>query len=106
MGVNITMLILGVLLTIIGIENVKGNIASVHWYNRSRITEETRPKYGKYVGIGTLIIAGGLILSAVLNMLVKSNVAVLISGVITLVTIVVGIAFMLYAQFKYNKGIF
>ena len=106
MGVNITMLILGVLLTIIGIENVKGNIASVHWYNRRRITEETRPKYGKYVGIGTLIIAGGLILSAVLNMLVKSNVAVLIGGVIALVTIVVGIAFMLYAQFKYNKGIF
>lgn len=106
MGVNITMLILGILLTIIGIENVKGNIASVHWYNRRRITEETMPLYGKAVGIGTLIIAGGLILSAVLNMLVKSNVAVLISGVITLVTIVVGIAFMLYAQFKYNKGIF
>ena len=106
MGVNITMLILGILLTIIGIENVKGNIASVHWYNRRRITEETSPLYGKAVGIGTLIIAGGLILSAVLNMLVKSNVAVLISGVITLVTIVVGIAFILYAQFKYNKGIF
>ena len=106
MGEYITMLILGILLTIIGIENVKGNISSVHWYNRRRITEETRPLYGKAVGIGTLIIAGGLILSAVLNMLVKSNVAVLISGVITLVTIVVGIAFMLYAQFKYNKGIF
>lgn len=105
MGVNIAMLILGVLLIILGIENVRGNIASIHWYNRRRITEETRPKYGKAVGIGTLIIAGGLILSAVLNMIVKSNIAVLIGGVITLIT-VVGIAFMLYAQFKYNKGIF
>lgn len=106
MGVNITMLIIGILLVIIGIENVKGNIASVHWYNRTRITEETRPKYGKLVGIGTLTIAGGLIVSAVLNMLFKMNVVVLISGVITLLTVVVGIAFILYAQFKYNKGIF
>ena len=106
MGVNITMLILGILLTIIGIENVKGNIASVHWYNRRRITEKTRLLYGKAVGIGTLIIAGGLILSAVLNMLVKMNIAVLIGGAITLITVIVGIVFILYAQFKYNKGIF
>ena len=106
MGVNITMLILGILLTIIGIETVKGNIASVHWYNRRCITEETRPKYGKFVCIGTLIIAGGLIFSAVLNMLVKMNIAVLIGGAITLITVIVGIVFILYAQFKYNKGIF
>lgn len=106
MGVNITMLILGILLVIIGIENVKGNITSVHWYNRTRITEETRPKYGRFVGVGTLIIAGGLIFSAVLNMLIKMNIAVIISGAITLITVIVGLAFILYAQFKYNKGIF
>ena len=106
MGVNIIMLILGVLLGLIGIENVKGNIASIHWYNRTRITEETRPKYGRFVGVGTLIIAGGLIFSAVLNMLIKMNIAVIISGAITLITVIVGLAFILYAQFKYNKGIF
>lgn len=106
MGVSITMLILGVLFVIIGIENVRGNIASIHWYNRRKITEETRKPYGKAMGIGTLIIAGGLIISAVLNMLVKMNSAVLISGLITLITVIVGITFMLYAQFKYNKGIF
>ena len=106
MAVNITMLILGVLLVVIGIENVKGNIASIHWYNRRRITEETRPKYGKLMGVGTLIIAGGLIFSAILNMLVKMNVAILIGGAITLITVIVGILIMLYAQIKYNKGIF
>ena len=102
----ITMFILGVLLIPLGVMNIKGNISSIHWYNRTRITEETRPKYGKFVGIGTLIIAGGLIFSAVLNMIVKMNIAVLIGGAITLITVIVGLAFMLYAQFKYNKGIF
>ena len=106
MAVNIPMLILGILMVFIGIENVKGNIASIHWYNRRRITEETRPKYGKLMGIGTLVIAGGLIFSAVLNMIVKMNIAVLIGGAITLITVIVGIAFILYAQFKFNKGIF
>ena len=102
----ITMLIFGILLIPLGIMNIKGNISSIHWYNRTRITEETRPKYGKLMGIGTVIIGGGLVLSAVLNLLVKMNVAVLIGGAIILVSVVVGIAFMLYAQFKYNKGIF
>ena len=106
MAVNIPMLILGILMVFIGIENVKGNIASIHWYNRTRITEEARPKYGKLMGIGTLIIAGGLIFSAILNMLFKMNIVVLISGAITLITVIVGILLMLYAQIKYNKGIF
>ena len=53
-----------------------------------------------------LIIAGELIFSAILNMLVKMNVVVVISSAITLITVIVGIAFILYAQFKYNKGIF
>ena len=86
--------------------NVKGNISTIHWYNRTRITEETRPKYGKLVGTGTLIIGGGIILSAILNMLIKMNVVVLISGVITLISAIIGLVFILYAQFKYNKGIF
>lgn len=102
----ITMLILGILLIPLGIMNIKGNIQSIHWYNRTRITEETRPKYGRLMGIGTVIIGGGLILSAVLNLLVKMNIAVLIGGAITLIAVIVGIAFMLYAQIKYNKGIF
>lgn len=106
MGANIIMLIIGVLLAIIGAGNIRGNIESVHWYNRRRITEEIRPLYGKAVGIGTLIIAGGLILSAVLNMLSKTVLALIISGAITLVSVIIGIAFILYAQIKYNKGFF
>ena len=104
MAVNIPMLILGVLLTIIGIENVKGNIASVHWYNRTRITEETRPKYGKLIGISTLICAGSVILCAILDFVYGELPE--IGGWIVLIAIAVSIVIMIYAQFKYNKGIF
>lgn len=102
----IIMLIVGIILILLGIMNVKGNISTIHWYNRTRITEETRPKYGKLVGIGTLIIGVGILLSAILNMLIKMNIVVLISGIITLISVIIGLVFILYAQFKYNKGIF
>ena len=104
MGVNIIMLILAAFFIRNGIDNLKGNIDSVHWYNRRRITEETRPKYGKLIGIGTLICAGSVILCAMLDLVCGELPQ--IGGWIALISIVVSIVIILYAQFKYNKGIF
>ena len=106
MGDKIFMLIFGILLIPLGIMNIKGNISSIHWYNRTRITEETRPKYGKLMGMGTIIIAGGLIAFSVLNMLIPSEVSILIGTIIAGAAAIVGATIMLYAQIKYNKGIF
>lgn len=99
---NIGLLILGILLLPLGIMNCKGNISSIHWYNRTRITEETRPKYGKLMGIGTLIIAIGIILTAILEIILETELVYIIVGA----ACVVGLLIMLYAQIKYNKGIF
>ena len=102
----IIILVLGILIIPLGIMNIKGNISSIHWYNRTRITEETRPKYGKLMGIGTVVISAGLIISAIINIMMDAEIAITISGGITLVSVIVGVGFMLYAQIKYNKGIF
>ena len=102
----IIMLVIGILLIPHGIMNIKGNISSIHWYNRTRITEETRPKYGKLMGIGTVVISTGLIISAIINILLDADIAITISGGITLISVILGVGFMLYAQIKYNKGIF
>ena len=102
----IIMLVLGILLIPLGIMNIKGNISSIHWYNRTRITEGTRPKYGKLMGIGTVVISTGLIISAIINIILDAEIAITVSGGITLISVIVGVGFMLYAQIKYNKGIF
>lgn len=52
---NIIMLILGVFISVVGIVNIKGNISTIHSYNRRKVKEEDIPKYGKTVGTGTLI---------------------------------------------------
>ena len=104
MLVNVIIIILTVFFIRNGIDNLKGNIDSVHRHNRRRITEETRPKYGKLIGIGTLICACSVILCAMLDLVCGELPQ--IGGWIALISIVVSIVIILYAQFKYNKGIF
>lgn len=64
---NIIMLILGVLISVVGIVNIKGNISTIHSYNRRKVKEEDIPKYGKAVGTGTLIIGISLVLGFIIS---------------------------------------
>lgn len=99
---DLSLLILGLLLMGLGAVNFRGNIASVHWYNRRKVREEDIPKYGRAVGGGTLIIGASLVLTAVLQLVWPSET---VYGV-TVAGIVVGLGCMLYGQFRYNHGIF
>ena len=98
----IFLLIFGICITILGIFNFKGNISSIHWYNRLKITKENTKKYGKAMGIGTLIIGISMIITAILQMIFNNENI----WYIMVVGIVVGLIFMIYGQLKYNKGIF
>lgn len=99
---SLILLILGIFISVLGIINMMGNISTIHSYNRRKVTEEDAPKYGRTIGIGTLIIGISLILSYVLILL---NLTLALPFVLIL-AIIVGLVFILYAQFKYNKGIF
>ena len=98
---NIMLLILGVFISVMGIINIKGNISTIHSYNRRKIKEEDVPKYGKAVGTGTLIIGISLVLRFIVSFWSEE-----IMGFIILPAVIVGLCFMLYGQIKYNKGIF
>ncbi len=98
----IAMIALGVILIALGIVNYKGNVSSIHWYNRRKVTEEDIPKYGKCVGMGTMICGGALVVSAGLEWLLKDPIV----EVVVLAGFAVGLIFLLYGQFKYNKGLF
>ena len=41
---NIMMLILGVFISVMGIVNIKGNISTIHSYNRRKVKEEDAAK--------------------------------------------------------------
>ena len=101
--------VLGVLLAVLGSINMTGNISSLHWYHRQRVSEENRKPFGRCVGLGTLLIGFSLGGFAVLyGFFLATQVKVLITvAVIELVTLViVGLGISLWAMIKYNKGIF
>lgn len=98
---NLMLLILGLFISVIGIVNIKGNISTIHSYNRRKVTEEDVPKYGRAVGTGTLIIGISFVIAYFTAFWDKSAMAY-----IMVPAIVVGLVFILYAQIKYNRGIF
>ena len=98
---NIALLILGIFISVLGIVNMTGNISTIHSYNRRKVKEEDVPKYGRAVGTGTLIIGVSLIAAFVTTFWSEEAMSFIV-----IPALVIGLGFILYAQFKYNKGIF
>lgn len=98
----ILLLGLGALLTVLGIFNMKGNVASIHWYQRRRVSKEDQKPYCRLMGLGTLICGGAIFASGILQMFALIEVSAFFMGL----GVLIGFSLMIYAQFKYNKGIF
>ena len=98
---NLMLLVLGVFGSILGIVNIYGNISAIHSYNRRKVKEEDIPKYGRTVGIGTLIISTSFIISFGAAFWREA-----VIPYIMIPAIVIGLTFVLYGQIKYNHGIF
>ncbi len=98
---HVLLLIFGIFLSVLGILNIKGNISTIHSYNRRKVKEEDIPKYGKAVGTGTVIMGASLILAYFATFWNEAAIDYIIFPAIT-----IGLAFILYGQIKYNHGIF
>ncbi len=105
----IVLTIVGIAFLIIGLINRTGNISTLHSYHRKRVKEEDKLPMGKLVGLGMIIIALSMIVSAVfllVTYLTKIGVYSYIAMGVTGAGLVVGITIILYATIKYNKGLF
>ena len=89
---------LGLILCVLGAYNIRGNIASIHWYNRRKVKKEDQGAYCRLVGSGTMLI--GLCMTA------ASLLPALAGAVLNLGGVVMGLGLIVYAQIKYNRGIF
>lgn len=88
---------------------MKGNISSIHWYHRKRITEENRLPFGRMVGLGTIICGISISIFGFLSFVAEKtqiDLFAIVGAVIVVVGLVIGLALSLYAMIKYNKGIF
>lgn len=99
---SLELLGIGAITSVLGIFNLRGNIGSIHWYNRRKVSKEDQLPYCRCMGLGSLIIGLSLIVAGIIQAIFTAEVG----AVIILIGIIIGLALMLYAQFKYNKGIF
>lgn len=102
-------MIVGFLIVVMGMVNVKGNISTLHWYHRQRVSEADRLPFGRLVGTGTILIGAALILFGVLSYVadyLQNPMYETVGTGIMIVSFVVGLGLSFFAMMKYNKGIF
>ena len=98
---NMMLLVLGICISVLGIVNIRGNISTIHSYNRRKVKEEDVPKYGKAVGTGTRIMGISLVLAYIAAFWNESMMPYIVFP-----AVIIGLVFILYGQIKYNPGIF
>ena len=109
MDAAIVPVILGIFISILGFSNRKGNLSSIHWYHRTRVTEENRLPFGRLIGLGTIICGISLVIFGCLSFVAEktqTDLFTIIGAVIVVIGLVAGLALSFYAMLKYNKGIF
>lgn len=91
------------------ISNLKGNINSIHSYNRHRAREEDKLVFGKLMGIGTISCSIGIIVFGLLSLLAEmlyKAVLITIGSYINIAGLAAGVIVVTYASFKYNRVLF
>ena len=102
-------IIIGIVIIIIGCFTMKGNVSLIHSYHTKRVKKEDIKRFSKLMGIGTIIVGNGIIIKEILSIINVVNInlnLIHVGDFIMIISLVLGISFMLYALFKYNKGIF
>ena len=105
----ITTLVVGILVSVLGIINMTGNISSLHRYHRHRVSEENKKPFGRLVGLGTLIVGVALMVFDGLMFVFEQTalqIILVIAPIILIAGVAVGLAISFYAMKKYNGGIF
>lgn len=106
---NALPIILGAIIIVIGIVNMKGDIRSLHKYHRSRVAPENIKAYGRLIGLGTVLNGVGCVLFGIFNLigtLNSVNFLSVVGSVLMILGITAGLVIIIVAMLKYNKGVF
>ena len=101
MSENILSIAIGILIVVLGILNIKGNLKLLHSYHIKNVKEEDKVPFGRKIGAGAVIIGCAIILAKIAGFFIPG-----IDNIIMIVGLIPGVILILYALFKYNKGIF
>ena len=99
---NISYLLMSITCFVFAYAHFKGNVSLVHSYHKRKIKQENLMSYSKTMGVGMLICG----LGCLMNLLARLFHLFILGKIGVVIGLVVGIVMMIYAQMKYNHGIF
>ena len=109
MTTSIMTAIVGAIICILGVMNMRGNISSLHSYHRHRVSPEDVKPFGRLVGIGNIVCGASVIVYSPFMLateLLSAPVFAIVGSVILIIGLAVGLAISFKAMIKYNGGIF
>lgn len=102
-------IVLGAMLSLLGILNMTGNIRSVHLNQRINIIPEDIDMFSKLIGIGTLTVGISCILFGILEILhdlFYYKIFIIVGIIIISLGSIIGCGICIYSILKYNFGFF
>lgn len=88
---------LGICCIFLGKNIYKGDLSSIHSYNRDKVINIK--DYGRSTGVAVVLVGIGICLLSISQIVENSFLDTISKGVI-----IFGVIIMLYAQLKYNRG--
>ena len=97
-----SLIILGLALVPMGVMYMRGNFKTMRAHHWAKVSPENIKPFGMLVGLGTVILALGLIASGVLML---AGYATLVEAVL-IAFAVIGLGLNIFVMCKYNGGLF
>ncbi len=102
-------IIVGIVCVVIGVLNTKGNVSTLHTYNKHHIAKHNIKSFSKFMGAGNITIGASALVFGVLsgiNIFVLKYVILIVGASIMFTGLIAGLLLCSYAAIKYNKGKF
>ena len=101
---SIIMFIAAVPMIIMSIAIYQGKTNLIHDYHQINVTDKAA--YGKAFGKAMFVVSMALLLSGIIGLFGASEAIAMIAVVVLFIGLLIGIAWIVAVQKKYNKGIF
>lgn len=88
----------------ISIAIYKGKTSLIHDYHQTKVTNKAA--YGKAFGKAMFVVSMALLLSGIIGLFGDSETIAMIAIAVLFIGLIIGIAWIIIVQKKYNKGIF
>ena len=101
---SIIMFLAAVPMMKVSIAIYQGKTSLIHDYHQTKVTDKAA--YGKAFGKAMFVVSAALLLSGIIGLFGDTEIMAMIALAVLFIGLLIGIAWIVAVQKKYNKGIF